>query len=138
MKCEFCGSYNTVREKGALVRRDGRVASELEHQLGPMEQEEEEEDQPLLLAPEPMEGAHAAPDTPPETPTRPQSSRTSLAAAARYARRWRPSRSAVMRMAELRAMAAGGLAGGLVRFPDYGLQLTSLYREASLQSEGSD
>ncbi len=43
MKCLECGSYNTVREKGPLVRREGSAAAA--GASGEEEEEEEEEDE---------------------------------------------------------------------------------------------
>jgi hypothetical protein len=50
MKCLECGSYNTVREKGPLVRREGSAAAagasgEEEEEEEDDEEEEEEEEQ---------------------------------------------------------------------------------------------
>jgi len=93
MKCEDCGSYNTVREKGPLMRRDpgggSSFSTSLDPDLAAMDQEDEdvnsnlEEELPELETNSPLleqlEGSSSAIsmstdsmslDTPPETPTR--------------------------------------------------------------------
>ena len=46
MKCEDCGSYNTVREKGPLMRRDpgggSSFSTSLDPDLAAMDQEDED------------------------------------------------------------------------------------------------
>jgi len=73
MKCPDanCGSYNTVRDKGPLVRRGGAPATSETVNL------ELEEEEPILLPPSPMEEGMGM-DTPPETPTREQGIRTDI------------------------------------------------------------
>jgi len=72
MKCGECGSYNTVRARGPLVRRGGEMLPDL-----PLIEttEEEDEEEPSLLPMEPMEQEDiplpvVTPDTPPDSPTR--------------------------------------------------------------------
>ena len=90
MKCLDCGSYNTVREKGPLVRREGggavgtAVASgaedeEVEEEEDEEDEEEEEEEEDEVEEEELVEGtevmdltAGLSVLTPPETPTRPE------------------------------------------------------------------
>ena len=98
MKCLDCGSYNTVREKGPLVRREGggavgtAVASgaedeEVEEEEDEEDEEEEEEEEDeveeeeeeLVEGPEVMDlTAGLSVLTPPETPTRPEQMMTMM------------------------------------------------------------
>ena len=96
MKCLDCGSYNTVREKGPLVRREGggavgtAVASgaedeEVEEEEDEEDEEEEEEEEDEVEEEELVEGtevmdltAGLSVLTPPETPTRPEQMMTMM------------------------------------------------------------
>lgn len=84
MKCQECGSYNTVREKGPLVRKErtGAAAAASVVALAAADDDEDEDDEEDEEEDEEEEEEEAGPEvmdltaglsvlTPPETPTRP-------------------------------------------------------------------
>jgi hypothetical protein len=87
LKCQECGSYNTVREKGALVRGEGsgtvatvsQVEDEEEEDEEDEDEDEEEEEEEEEEGEEEEEVVEmdltaglSSVLTPPETPTRPE------------------------------------------------------------------